>query len=68
MYYTELWIEKKTGQLKLLVYEGWTLSMKIISNIILRCDFSESETTDKNIMCIHLKTVKYTFIWQAIPS
>lgn len=40
---------KKTGQLKVLVYKGWTLSMEIISNTILRCDFSKYETTDKNI-------------------
>lgn len=59
---------EKTGQLKVLVYEGWTLSTERISNTILRCDFSKYEATDKYIyVCTHLKALKYTFIWQAVP-
>lgn len=57
----------KKVQLKILVYEGRTLSMEIISNTILRCDL-KYETTDKNMYVHTAKTAKYTFIWQAVAS
>lgn len=57
---------KKTGQLKVLVYEGWTLSMEIISSTILRCDFSSMKLPIKMYMCTHLKTV--ICFHQSVPS
>lgn len=42
--------------------------MEIISNTVLRWDFSKYETTDKNMYVHTSKTVKYTFIWQAVCS
>lgn len=57
---------KKTGQLKVLVYKGWTLSMEIISSIILRCDFSSMKLPIKIYMCTHLKTV--ICFHQPVPS